>query len=264
MSYILLIALVSNILAVSFILISLSLAPLVPSIVLTIHMIQLLMETIFRTTLQAHSAKIFPPQLLPKVISYTNAITIFGTLIGASVGGWFIAREWLTFTIELIICFYLLAIIAVHFIDSPEATDKSISKQTGFHRQLVDGFHYLIKHRFLFRLFSMTMVGQLVYHTSIGFLSVYTIDHISQQATTYGWLDATFSIGGALAGLLGFWWFRQTKQLHALGSLMITAIGLVSLALSIDHTFIAFFGVSLIDLGTMDSHSLTVNSTNFD
>ncbi|WP_440895470.1 MFS transporter [Amphibacillus sp. Q70] len=245
-----LIALMSNLIAVSYILISLSLAPLIPSIVFIIHMIQQLMETVFRTTLQAHSAKIFPPQQLPKVISYTNAVTICGALIGASIGGWFVSHEWLSFTIIIIICLYLLAIIAIQFIDSSETNDESISKQTNLHRQLIDGFHYLIKHPFLFRLFSMTMVGQLVFHTSIGFLSVYTIDHISQQATTYGWLDATFSIGGALAGLLGFWWFRQTKQFHALGSLLITVIGLIVLAIPIHTIFIAFLGVGLIGLGT--------------
>ncbi|SEN83824.1 Major Facilitator Superfamily protein [Amphibacillus marinus] len=244
------IALIGNLIAVSLMFASLSLGSLVPIIVFSIHMFQQLMGTVFRTTLQAHSAKSFPPQQLPKVIAYTNAVTIFGALIGASVGGWLIRQEWLILTVSLIIGFYLLAVVTVNFINSSAVTNQDKPKKTSLHRQLIDGLHYLIKHPFLFRLFSMTMVGQLVYHTSIGFLSVYTIDHINEQATTYGWLDATLSVGGGLAGLVGFWWFRKTRQFHTVGSLILTGAGLLILALPSNFTFPAFIGVSLIGLGT--------------
>lgn len=92
-------------------------------------------------------------------------------------------------------------------------------------------------------------VGQLVFHTSVGFLSVYTKDYLNQTAAVYGFLETTFSLGGLTAGILGTWWWNRNTNYLSFRSLLIIFLGLIIVGFT-PILPIAFIGVFLVGLGT--------------
>ena len=127
--------------------------------------------------------------------------------------------------------------------------ERKIPDKKSIFLDLKEGFIYLNKNRFLFGLFIIMFNGQLVFHTSLGFLSVYTVEFLKRSSTVYGLLDATISIGGVVAGLLGTWWWKKNNNKIATYSLFIIVIGLVLMGLFKQLPFV-FLGLFLIGLGT--------------
>ncbi|MFD1019936.1 MFS transporter [Thalassobacillus hwangdonensis] len=220
-----------------------------PWIILLTHMFIQLAGSLMRPAIQAFVAEITPEALLPKVFSQSGAAGIVGGLTGAALGGLLLAETGgLAALLGSVLC-YGVAAGLLSMIPSKD-TWKTTSKTTGtVLQELAGGFHYMRQHELLLRLFSIMFTGQLVFHSSIAFLSVYTIEHLERSATTYGLLDATLSLGGVIAGILGAWWWKKTKQYVALASLMVMAIGLFQVAFS-SFILVSFAGVMLIGLGT--------------
>lgn len=221
-----------------------------PFIIIVVHMAVQVSGSLFRPAVQALIAEVFQKEDLPKVFSKTSSFSIIGGIVGASIGGFLLALIGGHATLIIAIIGYAIAIIGLMFV--PYDSTKIEKKDTKTNSILIDlknGFQYLNRHRFLLSLFFVMFNGQLVFHTSLGFLSVYTLEYLKKTATTYGFLDVCFSLGGVLAGIFGSLWWSKTKNKFAVYALMITMLGLGAIGYS-RYVWISFIGVFLVGIGT--------------
>lgn len=238
-----------NTLAISTVVVSLLIGVLNPWTIIIVHMILQLMGSLFRPSIQAFIAEIFQKEELPKIYSQSSSSAILGSLIGASLGGIILGfTSAITALTTVTICF-LLAAISLSLLKYRYDNSTNKESKNTIVKDLVGGIHYLKNNKFLFNLFGVMLVGQLTFHTSIGFLSVYTKEHLNQSVTVYGFLDTTLSIGGVLAGILGTWWWNKNSNYLSTRSLLIVFIGLLLVGFT-PLLPIAFLGVFLIGMGT--------------
>ena len=243
-------ALIANLTAVSSLLAATVLTQfqlINPWILITVHMILQTSGSLFRPAIQAFMAEAFPKAELPAVFSQTGSAAIAGGLIGAATGG--ILSSLLSLPISMLIATCCFGLALATLTQIKQISKSSLTKTTESPlKGLTDGFSYFKNNTYLFSLFSLMFTGQLVFHSTIGFMSVYTIEHLKQPIIVYGWLDATLACGGLIAGLLGGWWWKQTR-LFTFYSLVFVLLGLILLATTTMLTT-AFLGVFLIGLGT--------------
>ncbi|WP_281976168.1 MFS transporter [Halobacillus litoralis] len=220
-----------------------------PLVMIVSHMVLQTLGSLFRPSLQALVAEVFPKEDLPRIFTWSASSTVAGSLCGASLGG--ILAGWLTVTSSLVVvvCLYLGAWVTVELISYTPIPKQELTEPTSFIKEMKDGFTYVHTHQMLYGLFIMMMLGQLTFHTTLGFLSVYTSAHLQQSSIIYGFLDSTFSIGGIVAGLIGTWWWMKCKDRLAVWSLLIMAAGLALVGLT-SHVWVAFLGFAMIGLGT--------------
>ncbi|PYZ95553.1 MFS transporter [Alteribacter lacisalsi] len=218
-----------------------------PVIIFAVHMTVQTAGSLFRPAIQALIAECFPKEELPQVFSRSASAAIIGGLAGAGAGGLLLAVLSLTGSLGLVTAAFSSAAGALFFLKS--VTQKKPSAKKTVLRDLTDGFRYVNRNRFLLRLFVIMFTGQLVFHSSLGFLSVYTADYLMQPAAVYGFLDASLSAGGALAGLVGAWWWKTSKNRVAAYSLVLVFAGLLLTGFA-PHMSVSFLGVFLIGLGT--------------
>lgn len=219
-----------------------------PWIIIGVHMLLQVTGSLYRPSMQAFAAEAFETKELPKVFSQSGAASEVGALLGSSSGGIITAYLSKTASISIVVICFILATIALLLI-SKEKTYQSGNKKVSVISDFVDGFSYLKNNKFLFGLFGMMFVGQLVFHNSVVFLSVYTKEFLDKSVTIYGFLDATISIGGIVAGILGTWWLKRNSNTVASRSLILVFIGLLCMGFS--HLFpVAFIGVFLVGLST--------------
>ncbi|WP_082235640.1 MFS transporter [Halobacillus massiliensis] len=216
--------------------------------VILTHMLLQTCGSLFRPSLQALVAEVFDEKELPKIFSLSGSATISGSLAGAMLGGLFSTFAAMPLSLTLVILLYSVAFLSVVLLDySPISRQK---KQSGsFFKEMGEGFSFLSTNRMLYGLFVMLMIGQLTFHTTLGFLSVYTSEFLQRSSVIYGALDMTFSIGGIAAGLLGAWWWKRMENHLAVYSLAAMAAGLLIMSLTKSLTA-AFAGILLVGLGT--------------
>lgn len=89
----------------------------------------------------------------------------------------------------------------------------------------------------------------MIFHNSVIFLSVYTSEYLNKSSITYGLLDATISIGGIIAGIIGSIWWKKAGKFVVTLSLSVIFLGLFSIGIS-PILPISFIGAFLIGLGT--------------
>lgn len=244
------IALTLGVAAIVSLLISSLFLGFLPLIIIVMHMTVQVSGSLFRPAIQALIAEVFPKEDLPKVFSKTSSFSIIGGIVGASIGGLLLALTGGNGTLIIAATGYFIAIWSLVLV--PYHSSKLKTKEKEVNSILIDlkkGFQYLNDNRFLLLLFVVMFNGQLVFHTCLGFLSVYTLDYLKQTSTTYGLLDVCFSLGGVVAGIYGSLWWSKAKYKFAVYSLLITMIGLGTLGYS-RYVWISFFGVFLVGLGT--------------
>lgn len=244
-----LIAILINTLAVSVLLISLATNSLHVWIIIGVHMVLQLMGSLFRPSIQAFIAEVFEKKKLPKIFSQTGSIAIVGSLLGASTGGIItgLASEFIS--IIIVVLSYSLAFISLLLIKVNNQVKIIPTTKGSIISDLIGGFIYLKNNRYLLGLFGTMFVGQLTFHTSLGFLSVYTKAFLNHSTTVYGFLDSSLSIGGVIAGILGTWWWNKSANYISTRSLLIVGVGLLLLGTTA-FLPVVFFGVFLIGLGT--------------
>lgn len=221
-----------------------------PILIIAVHMTVQISGSLFRPAVQALIAEIFPKEDLPKVFSKTSSFSIIGGIVGASIGGFLLALTGGHATLIIAAISYIIAILGLSMVPYYSAKLEKEDKETdSILIDLKNGFQYLNDNRFLLLLFFVMFNGQLVFHTSLGFLSVYTLDYLKQTSTTYGLLDVCFSLGGVLAGIYGSLWWSKTKNKFPVYSLLIIMIGLGTLGYS-HYVWVSFIGVFLLGLGT--------------
>jgi len=244
------IALAIGVAAIMILLMSSVFLGFLPLLIIIVHMTLQVSGSLFRPAVQALIAEIFPKEDLPKVFSKTSSFSIIGGIVGASIGGFLLALTGGHITLVIAVIGYIIAIwgliVVPYYSTELEMEDKETDSIL---IDLKNGFQYLNANRFLLLLFFVMFNGQLVFHTSLGFLSVYTLDYLKMTSTTYGLLDVCFSLGGVLAGIYGSLWWSKTKNKFAVYALMITIIGLASIGYS-HFVGISFIGVFLVGIGT--------------
>lgn len=220
-----------------------------PWLIIAVHMILQVAGSLFRPAIQALTAECFEKELLPKIFSQSSASAIVGGLLGASVGGFIISFISVLVSMSIVTGSFAIASISLLFIKSVGNEKQERVKGNSIIKDITDGFVYIKNNKFLLGLFIIMFNGQLVFHTSLGFLSVYTVEYLLQSVTIYGLMDATLSLGGVLAGFMGTWWWIKGKNKIALYSLFIVFVGLFFVGIA-PVLPVAFFGVFLIGLGT--------------
>jgi len=224
----------------------------VPWIIIAVHMILQVAGSLFRPSIQAFIAEIFDKEQLPNVFSKTSSLATLGGLLGSAFSGLIIGIVGTNVSMSIVTLSFLVSAVCLITIDKSVISnedERKIPDKKSIFLDLKEGFIYLNKNRFLFGLFIIMFNGQLVFHTSLGFLSVYTVEFLKRSSTVYGLLDATISIGGVVAGLLGTWWWKKNNNKIATYSLFIIVIGLVLMGLFKQLPFV-FLGLFLIGLGT--------------
>lgn len=220
-----------------------------PWSIVFVHMILQVAGSLFRPAIQAFMAENFAKEHLPKVFSQSSAVAIVGGLLGASAGGLLINIISITSSLLMVMLCFVIASVSLLVIYGGVKVNSVPVKSKSIRKDLFDGFVYIKNNKFLLGLFFIMFNGQLVFHTSIGFLSVYTVDYLQQSAPIYGLMDATISVGGIFAGVLGTWWWKKGKNRIAFYSLLIVFVGLMFVGLA-PILPVSFIGVFLIGLGT--------------
>ncbi|RCW64533.1 MFS transporter [Saliterribacillus persicus] len=220
-----------------------------PWLIVLVHMILQVSGSLFRPAIQAFIAENFDKNHLPKIFSQSSSSAIVGGLLGASIGGIIISILSVSGSMSIVTGSFAIASISLFLIKSEIREKQKVSNKNSIIKDITDGFTYIRSHKFLLGLFIIMFNGQLVFHTSLGFLSVYTVEYLLQSATVYGLLDASISIGGILAGLIGTWWWRIGKNKIALYSLLVVLVGLLFVGIA-PILPVSFVGVILIGLGT--------------
>ncbi|GGF34078.1 MFS transporter [Halobacillus andaensis] len=217
--------------------------------VIVTHMVLQTAGSLFRPSLQAFVGEVFKPDDLPRIFSLSGSATISGSLAGAGLGGVFSSFLPISLALFIVIIFYQGASLMIYLLNYEPLFERKDTKHSDFFKEIQSGFKYLHAHRMLYGLFVMMMLGQLTFHTTLGFLSVYTRDYLQKSALVYGSLDVTFSIGGIAAGILGAWWWRRMQNHIAIYALLTMAVGLGMLGF-FQNIGVAFTGILLIGAGT--------------
>ncbi|WP_057773870.1 MFS transporter [Cytobacillus dafuensis] len=220
-----------------------------PWLIIVIHMLLQVSGSLFRPAIQAFIAESFEKEHLPKIFSQSSSAAIIGGLVGASVGGLIISFISVSSSMAIVTGSFAIASISLFLVKSKVKEKKGVGKRNSIVKDMADGFIYIKNNKLLLGLFIIMLNGQLVFHTSLGFLSVYTVEYLLQSAAVYGLMDATISLGGVVAGSLGTWWWRKSKNKIALYSLFIVLIGLLFVGIA-PILPIALSGIFLIGLGT--------------
>lgn len=220
-----------------------------PWIIISVHMLLQVAGSLFRPAIQTFIAEYFISSDLPKIFSNTSSAATIGGLLGSSVGGLIIGFLSVTVAMSIVTASFTIALLALFLLEGTKNSNSHLNEKTSFLSQIIDGFIYLKKNPFLLGLFFVMFNGQLVFHNTLGFLSVYTDEFLKQTATTYGLLDATISCGGAIAGILGTWWWKKSRSLVAFNALLVAVLGLILMGIS-SLLITSFLGVFLIGLGT--------------
>ncbi|SDP75959.1 MFS transporter [Halobacillus aidingensis] len=220
-----------------------------PWLMITAHMIMQTAGSLFRPSLQALVAEVFPKDSLPRIFSWSGSSTVAGSLTGAAVGGVLAGLAAVETSLSVVILLYLGATVTTQMIRYTPVEWKNRSDSSSFWDEMKEGFVYVHQNRILYGLFIMLMLGQLTFHTTLGFLSVYTSSHLKQSALVYGMLDSTFSIGGIIAGLIGTWWWAKCQNRIGIWSLLLTAAGLAIVSFT-TLVPMAFLGFLFIGMGT--------------
>jgi MFS transporter, DHA3 family, macrolide efflux protein len=238
-----------NVFVIVFIIIALAFHIINSWLIILVHMVIQLMGALFRPSIQAFTSDIFSKDELPKIYSQSGSASILGGLLGAPIGGTLIGLISAPMAMGVVALSYLFAVLSLVFLKNERKENGHRSTHPSFISDLIGGFSYLKRNTFLLSLFGVMFVGQLVFHSSVAFLSVYTKEYLNQTVTIYGFLDSSLSIGGFFAGFLGTWWWNKNTKYLSNRSLIVIFIGLLLVSFS-PILPIAFIGVFFIGLGT--------------
>ncbi|MFC0524507.1 MFS transporter [Pontibacillus salicampi] len=220
-----------------------------PWIIFVTHMVLQATGSLFRPAIQAFIAELFSKEQLPHIFSANGAAGVSGGLTGALLGGVLTGLGSPLLALLVVLFSFNLAAVAVGITKPSETRVIHNPSHTSAWHDLLSGFAYARQQPLLLGLFAMMLIGQLVFHSSVGFLSVYTKSILHGGATLYGLLDASLSIGGILAGAAGGWWWSIHQRHFAVYAFLMMVAGLVIVGLFPDR-IAAFIGVLFIGLGT--------------
>ena len=218
-----------------------------PWMIVGVHMLLQVMGSLFRISMQTYISEGFDKEELPNILSKSGAAAEIGALVGSLTSGIIIAYISMSLSMFVVIISFVFSSLLIY--KTRLTFKKQIYSKVSFTSNFIAGFIYLKENKFLFGLFSVSAIGQMAFHNSMSFLATYTGEFLARSEITYGFLDATISFGGILAGIFATIWWKKNGKSLIFRSLFILAIGLISTALS-PNLSISFLGVFLIGLGT--------------
>ncbi|WP_332649480.1 MFS transporter [Lysinibacillus sp. 54212] len=173
---------------------------LIPVVLIITHMVIQLCGSLIRPAIQAYLTVIFSKEQLLSIFSKSASYTIIGGILGTSISSLFIAKSniillSLSILIPLFISLFLFSLL-------PEEKSENHFENDSIIKEIIAGFSYLLVNKYFLQLLALMAIGQLTYHTTIGFLAAYTFGTLQSSVTIYGTLEIIVSIGGILAGMI--------------------------------------------------------------
>ncbi|WP_042470357.1 MFS transporter [Bacillus ndiopicus] len=240
--YLLLLALILMLMTICIVLIYFE--NISPTLLIISNMVLQLCGSIVRPTMQAYLAAIFNKEHLIVIFQKSASFTIIGGILGTAISSFFIAQTLIS-TLSFVIVLALIIALYLLWQLPTEQTSTARTHQSIF-KEMMAGFIYSLSSRFFLQLLAIMAIGQLIYHTTIGFLAAYTYDVLKSTSTIYGILEITVSISGVLAGLLGA---KFIKKFQRFSPLVIMTILIASLLLLAFDTSIALIIVGCAGIG---------------
>lgn len=171
-----------------------------PAFLIVSQMLMQLCGSLIRPTIQAYVAKLFSREQYIVVFSKSASYTIIGGILGTSISSLLVSKSYMI-GLAFIVLFPLF--IIMYLLIRLPAEEKRIAQN--YHpifQEIAAGFSYCLSKRYFIQLLALLAIGQLIYHTTVGFLAAFTYEILNSSATIYGMLEITLSVGGILAGVL--------------------------------------------------------------
>ena len=216
----------------------------IPVLLILTHMIVQLCGSLIRPAIQAYVANLFSREQFLTVFSKSASYTIMGGILGTSISSLLVAKSYivgltLIILIPLVISLYLLW-------NLPKEKKEMKYQKSSIFKEITSGFTYCFSNIYFIQLLILMALGQLIYHTTIGFLAAFTFDVLQSNATIYGMLEIIISIGGILAGLLSV---RLVKLLKRFFPIVATCLLTVSLLVLTLRPSIVLTALSCLGIG---------------
>jgi len=212
------------IMAMTLLIVFLMVNKFVPLLYIFTHMIVQLCSSLIRPAMQAYVASIFSKEQFLFIFTKSTTFTISGGIVGAFIGSLLVTKS-LILVLSLII---LVPIMISIWLLSTLPTVKPLEhRQTQtVIKEVISGFQYCFTNSYFLQLLILMAIGQVIYHTTLGFLAAYVYDILQSTAIVYGALNLFFSTGGILVGIFSV---RITKYLK--NWFPIVATGMLTLCL---------------------------------
>lgn len=209
-----------------------------------IHMIIQLCGSLFRPSMQAYLTSIFSQEELITVFSKTASIGIVGSIAGTALGSLFISLFPAAIVFLILLCPLLLSLFLLRSL--PVERVEIITSPNSIVKDIKNGFHYCFSDKFYIQLLIIMAIGQLIFHTNIGFLAVFTTDILKENATIYGILEILCSLGGVISG-----WYAKSliKRIGIHFSNVIIILLMVALYLMFTAVNILIVSIACFMLG---------------
>ncbi|MEG0010692.1 MAG: MFS transporter [Muribaculaceae bacterium] len=185
---------------------------------------------LFSPSVNSMMPAIITKDQLQKGMSYMKMITFLGQILGAALGGVFVALIGVYFTILLnSVSFFISAFteIFIKYKDSVRIISKSYLKD------MKDGLNYVKSNKLVRRVLMITLGSNLFLPALIVLLPIIIKEKMALDAFHYGIADAMLPIGAVIMAV----WLSQHK--YNIRPLKVLAIGIMG-------TAFCFFGVSLV------------------
>lgn len=207
-----------------------------PILLISSNMVLQLCGSLIRPAMQAYISTLFSKEQLIITFQKSASYTIIGGILGTAMSSLFIAQAAVDILAILIILAIFIAFSILWCLPADKLTTDS--PQHSIFKEMLAGFMYCLSSRFFIQLLIIMMIGQLTYHTTVGFLAAYTYEILQSTAPVYGLLEITLSISGVLAGLLGAKYMKQFKQFSPIILMVGLMLCLLLLALAPNIVFV--------------------------
>ncbi|WP_193768935.1 MFS transporter [Metasolibacillus meyeri] len=215
-----------------------------PILLIVSNMVLQLCGSLIRPAMQAYISALFNKEQLIVTFQKSASYTIIGGILGTAISSFFITQAVVSILAFTIINAIFIALSLLWRLPK----DKLVIYRSRYSifKEMRAGFTYCLSSCFFLQLLIIMMIGQLIYHTTVGFLAAYTYEVLKSNATLYGLLEITLSISGVLAGLLGTKYIKNFKQFSPI--IMMVGLMLSLLLLALDTT-IAFTVIGCAGIG---------------
>ena len=251
------------------------------TIIMGAHVIIQLMGSLIKPAIQAIISQIFEKEDYSKVIGTSTSLGELGWILGVSLTGVLLNTISDGSVVLIMVILNCISVISMYFLKfsytpliSEENDKESVISD------LKKGYKYLITNKIIIGLIGIGFVGQLILHSNLGLLPVYTKSVLFESSKVYGLLEIALSIGAIIAGFFASKLLSKFKLYVNSASIIILMISIIFIIAepSVKYAFVGIllmgFGVTLLRvstqsfqqmitdpryLGRMASYRMTIN-----
>ena len=155
-----------------------------PMLYIFTQMVVQLCGSLIRPAMQAYVASIFSKEQFLLIFTKSATFTISGGIVGAFIGGILVTKS-LLFVLALIILVPI--VISIWLLSTlPTVTRLEPQQKQTVIKEIISGFHYCFTNNYFLQLLVLMAIGQVIYHTTLGFLAAYVYDILQSTAIVYG------------------------------------------------------------------------------